>query len=155
MILKRKAESLDDPDPFRRVVKKLLLDASTKTTSAGLPSPTSSAGLPQASPTLFNQPSVGSVSAPQDNRFMQSMSMSGYANQPMHPPPFMPDLDLFMEGSKAYTQFAKPTPMFSQDDPLDSTSADLSHLFVDDILSNLFTTDPLGGTDMSLGGHGW
>jgi hypothetical protein len=145
---KRKLESLDDPDPFRRVVKKLLLEASAKNGSVSQPSPSSSTGLQQQSPTLFHQP--GS----QDNRMMPTMG--GYAHQPMRPLPFAPDLDLFMEGSRLHSHFSKPTPVFASEEPIDSTSADLSHLFVDDILSNLFTTDPLGGPDMGFGGNsGW
>lgn len=60
-----------------------------------------------------------------------------------------------MENSGKYAHFSKPTPVFANEEPVDSTSADLSHLFVDDILSNLFTTDPLGGPDMAFGGSGW
>lgn len=145
---KRKLESLDDPDPFRRTVKKLLLDASTKGGSTGLPSPGSSSGLPQQSPTIFSQSGL------QENRSIPTFS-SGYGNQPVRPPPFLPDLDLFMESSGKYAHFSKPTPVFANEEPVDSTTADLSHLFVDDILSNLFTTDPLGGQEMGFGGSGW
>lgn len=145
---KRKLETLDDPDPFRRTVKKLLLDASTKGGSASQASPGSSTGLPQQSPTIFSQ--AGSA----ENRNMPTFS--GYAaNQPVRPPPFLPDLDLFMESSGKYSHFSKPTPVFANEEPADATSADLSHLFVDDILSNLFTTDPLGGSDMAFSGSGW
>lgn len=145
---KRKMETLDDPDPFRRTVKKLLLDASTKTGSAGQPSPGSSSGIPQQSPTIFSQ--TGSTDARSVPTF------SGYgSNQPVRPPPFLPDLDLFMESSGKYSHFSKPTPVFASEEPIDATSADLSHLFVDDILSNLFTTDPLGGPDLAFGGSGW
>lgn len=101
----------------------------------------------------FNGPNAGAgedQQQPQQQQQQQqahqqglgSSSSSAYALNPAMPPPFQADLDLFLDGARSYTQFSK-TGLGEFDGSLDPTSADLSHLFVDDIISNLFAgNDP-------------
>lgn len=121
---KRKAEVLDDADPFRKFVKKLLMDASgggggSLPTNGSTASPTSTlgGGLTGTSPAARLMPTQ-----PEQPRATPS---SSYAHAPVHPPPFQADLDLFMDGSRNYTQFGGASLDF--DSMLDPTSADLSH----------------------------
>lgn len=112
---KRKAEDSDrDGDPFKRAVKRLLLDASTARSGPSVgseASPASAQSLPGASPSI-----------PISSLLRQASGVFGDSRDPLYPPPFQPDLDLFLDGSKTYTQTARGMPP-----SLDATSADLSH----------------------------
>ena len=137
---KRKSDAVEEGDPFKRVVKKLIVSsahAQRPRMSEASPS-ASSSSVPQFSPALqlsaLTQPSSGMqlnciTESPSrtTNGMKHPTSSQNVPNvAPLHPPPFQPDLDLFLEGTKSYAQLNSnvQTPAGAMADP---TSMDLSY----------------------------
>lgn len=105
-INKRKADaSPEEGEPFRRVVKKLLIDAAPSQPELDprlVPSPPLAAtttGIPQFSPATQGSSQL-LPGAPYQLPDAGASNQVGY--QTFQPPPFQPDFDIFLEGSKSY-----------------------------------------------------
>lgn len=138
---KRKSDAIDDGDPFKRVVKKLLLSSThSQRPQVGEGSPSaSSTSASQVSPAvqfsalvpLHNgtQGALPAATSPGKYAASASAFTSTHPNVsagPLHAPPFQPDLDLFLEGAKSYAQLNSDVqvPTGNLTDP---TSMDLSY----------------------------
>lgn len=133
---KRKADTMEEGDPFKRVVKKLLVGSGQSRRPRLSESSPASSSMPnsQLSPALQS-----TASLPQSNGQTQSVLDSRnqtiqvppsmdqqYTAMSMRPLPFAPDLDLFLEGTKTYAQLSSVahTPSGAA---TDATSMDLSY----------------------------
>jgi hypothetical protein len=131
--IKRKASDMDTGDPFKRVVKKLLVEAASgaaaKPSQVTGPSPTSSR-------LSGGSPSIGQIPQNPSPRQASSVpSLSSYI--PVNSAGYR-ELDIFMDSQRAFSQHGRET---GSDIAVDPTQADLSHCRSLSIVCKRYTAD--------------